>query len=288
MIKLIWYRAVQSWWIIVGNIISAAGFSMFLLPHKLLSGGVSGIAMVLYYIFGTPIGWMYLLFNIPLFIAAYIYLSKEYFFVGLVGMFTFSLALEWTGWMNGFIALDQSDIIISSIFGGVLYGLGGGIVFRVGGHCGGLDIVSLIFKKYLGVNVGTATFAINTIIILVSGYFLGAKPALYSLVPMFLSSYATNYVIDGFSRKKTLTIISLHTEEIARQIMAEIDRGATFLEGKGAYSGDCKQILLVVISPLQLMKAMSIAKKIDRNVFIITQDASEVHGHGFTKIKSYK
>ncbi|MFA6074370.1 MAG: YitT family protein [Negativicutes bacterium] len=284
MKKKIIRRIYQAFWIILGNIISAIGFSMFLLPNELLSGGVSGIAMILYYIIHTPIGLMYLLFNIPLFIAAYFYLSREFFWIGLVGMATFSLALDWTVWMKGLMIFDNRDIIIASIFGGVLYGLGGGIVFRIGGHCGGLDIVSLIFKKYLGINVGTATFAVNVIIIGVSGYFLGVKPAMYSLIPMFVSSFTTNYVLDGFSRKKTVTIISNHTEEIARTIMAEVDRGATFIDGKGAYSGDAKQILLVVVSPLQLVKTIGIVNDIDDNAFVITQDASEVHGHGFSKV----
>lgn len=184
----------------LGGLISAAGINAFLVPHHFLSGGISGIAMILYFLFGWPIGLMIALLNIPLFIAAYRLLDKEYTIGALYGMIVFASAVDATRFLADLNLVD--DTVLAAIYGGVIGGIGSGLIFRANGSGGGLDIIVAILKKYYAFNMGLAGFAINCVIMVVAAALFGLKPAMYTLISMFVSANLTDKVIEGFNRKK--------------------------------------------------------------------------------------
>ena len=264
----------------LGCLISAAGINAFFVPNKLLSGGINGIAMFTYFLYGWPIGLVSVILNIPLFIVAYKFLDREYTLGALYGLLIFSAVIDSTSYLTAHAVVD--DVLLASIYGGIVVGVGAGIVFRAGGSSGGLDIVAAIMKKYYGYNMGMAGFAVNAVIMCVAGLLFGAKLAMYTLISMFVGASVTDKVIEGFNRQKTVMIISDYSEKMAAGILTEIGRGVTILNGEGAYTHSSKKVILVVVTRTQVPKIKSIAEKIDPNAFMVVNDAAEVMGRGFT------
>lgn len=263
-----------------GSLISGMAINTFLIPHHLFSGGVSGVAMILYFLFAWPIGIQIILLNIPIFYAAYRLLDRDYVICGIFGMLVFSAATDATRFLSTINLVD--DTLLAAIYGGVISGIGSGLIFRASGSSGGTDTIATIIKKYYSLNVGLVGFSINVFLMLVAAILFGVKPAMYTLLSFFVSSQVTDNVIQGLNRKKTIMIITDMHEEIAEAIMDEVGRGATFLEGSGAYTGQNKKVLFVVVTLTQIAKIKFIIEKMDPHAFMIVQDAAEVLGHGFS------
>lgn len=264
----------------IGCLLSAISINLFLVPHHLLSGGVSGIAIILYYLFKLPIGMQILVMNLPLLYAAYRLLGKEYTIKTVYGAGLFSFFVDATGYLANLTVLD--DPILSAITGGILSGIGSGLIFRANGSGGGLDVVSSIIKKYYSLNVGIASFAINCVIMCIAAILFGIKLAILTLISMFIAATITDNVVEGFNRKKTVYIVSYKTDEITKVILQEIGRGATILHGEGAFTRQEKQIIFVVVSLTQIGHIKLLVQDVDPNAFMIVQDAVEVLGRGFT------
>lgn len=266
--------------IALGASLLGISINTFLLPHHMLSGGISGIAMILHFMFNLPIGGLVALLNVPIFYAAYKFLDRESVFIGLYGMIIFSAVIDATSFLVSYNVTD--DILLAAIFGGALTGVGGGLVFRVNGNTGGADIIAVIVKKYYALDVGSVMFAINVLLMTISAVLFGFKPAMYTLISMYVGATVIDRVIEGFNRKKTVMIISDHCEEIADAILSEIGRGVTFLQGEGAFTHQEKKLIFVVVTLIQIAKIKVIIQTTDPQAFIIIQDATEVSGHGFT------
>ena len=264
----------------IGSLISGMAINTFLIPHQLFSGGVSGVAMILYFLFEWPIGVQIIVLNIPIFYAAYRLLDKDYVICGVFGMLIFSLATDATRFLANVHLID--DTMLAAIYGGVISGIGSGLIFRAGGSSGGTDAIATIIKKYYSLNVGLVGFSINVFLMLVAAVLFGVKPAMYTLLSFFVGSQVTDAVIGGLNRKKTIMIISEQNNAIADAILDEVGRGATFLEGRGAYTGQDKDVLFVVVTLTQIAKIKFIVEKTDPHAFMIVQDAAEVLGHGFS------
>jgi len=263
-----------------GSLISGIAINTFLIPHHLFSGGVSGVAMILYFLFDWPIGVQIIVLNIPIFYAAYRLLDRDYVICGIFGMLIFSVATDATRFLSTINLVD--DTLLAAIYGGVITGIGSGLIFRVSGSAGGTDTIATIIKKYYSLNVGLVGFSINVFLMLVAAVLFGVKPAMYTLLSFFVGSRVTDTVIEGINRKKTILIISEMNIEIAEAILEEVGRGATFLEGTGAYTGQDKKVLFVVVTLTQIAKIKFIVEKVDPHAFMIVQDAAEVLGHGFS------
>jgi uncharacterized membrane-anchored protein YitT (DUF2179 family) len=264
----------------LGSIIGGAGINAFLVPHHMLSGGVSGIAMIFYFLFDWPLGLMIVVGNIPLFYAAYKLLDREFVIGALYGLVIFSISIDATRFLAKLNLVD--DIILASIYGGVIAGIGSGIIFRVGGSSGGTDIIAILVKKYYSYNIGVVVFSINLVIMIIAAGLFGVKPAMYTLISMFIGSSVTDKVIEGFNRKKTILIISDLSEELAAAILNEVGRGVTFLKGEGAYTRNDKKVIFVVVTLTQIARIKFIVEKVDSRAFMIVQDAAEVMGRGFS------
>lgn len=264
----------------LGSMISGAAINAFLVPHHMLSGGISGIAMIFYFLFNWPLGIMIAIGNIPLFYAAYKLLDREYVVGALFGLAIFSVSIDATRFLTEINLVD--DIILAAVYGGVISGIGSGIIFRVGGSAGGTDIIAFIVKKYYSYNMGFVIFSINLVIMAIAAFLFGVKPAMYTLITMFIGSSVTDKVIEGFNRKKTIMIISDLSDEIATGILSEVGRGVTILKGEGAYTRSDKRVIFVVVTLTQIARIKFIVEKVDPRAFMIVQDAAEVMGKGFS------
>ena len=272
--------------ITLGCLISTCSINLFLVPHQLLSGGISGIAIIFYYLVGLPIGVQILAMNLPLLYLAYKMFGKKYALDILFGIVIFSLLVDITSFLNHFNAVD--DVMLAAIYGGVFTGIGYGIVFRSNSSTGGMDIVAAIVKTKYGFSVGFINFAVNCGLMVVASLLFGLKLAMFTLISMFISSNLTDKVVAGLNNKKTVVIISGKSEEIAEEIIKEVGRGVTYLKGQGAFTLQDKDIIFVVVNLTQIAKIKLIVDGIDKYAFMIVQDANEVLGRGFTLPSSKK
>ena len=266
--------------VIIGCLIAAASINLFVVPSRLLTGGVTGIAMIVYYLADLPIGVQTFIYNIPLLVASYKLLGKDYTVDVVIGTVIFSICLDATKFLQAYAPVN--DIMLASIYGGAFNGLGYGIVFRMNGSTGGFDILGAIVKKFYSMNMGSTIFAFNCCIVGIAGFLFGIQPALFTLICMYVNSHVTDKVTAGFNRKKAVLIISDNSADIAEAIMHEMKRGVTFLHGQGAFSGNEKNVIMVVVSLTEIAKLKMIVNFLDKNAFLIMMSASEVMGRGFT------
>ena len=267
--------------ILAGCLIAAASINLFVVPSNLLTGGVTGIAIIFYFLAGLPIGIQTLVYNVPLLIASYKLLGKKYTIDVVIGTLMFSFALDATKFLSGMLPLE--NLMLASIYGGIFNGIGYGIVFRMNGSTGGFDILGAIFKKYYSMDIGSVIFGFNCLIVAVAGALFSVSSAMFTLICMYATSQMTNKIIDGFNQRKAILIVSDHAKDIADGIIADIGRGVTFLNGEGAYTGDPKKIVMVVVSMTQIAKIKIVVNTVDRNAFMLILAASEVQGRGFTR-----
>jgi len=278
---LIKWQPLRHLGIILGCLIAACSINLFVVPSHLLTGGVTGIAMIVYYLADLPIGLQTLIYNLPLLLMSYKLLGKNYTLDVIIGTVVFAICLDATKFLNAYA--PANDLMLASIYGGIFNGIGYGLVFRMNGSTGGFDILGAIIKKYYSMNMGTVIFAFNCVIVSIAGILFGIEPAMFTLICMYTNSIVTDKVIAGLNRRKAVLIVSEKSKEIADGIMNEVKRGVTFLHGQGAFSGSERNVVMVVVSLTQIAKLKIVVNAIDRNAFMIIMSASEVMGRGFTR-----
>lgn len=265
--------------IIAGMTIACIGINGFLRPAHLLSGGVPGASAAINYITGMNIGILTFLINIPIFVLGFIYLEKEFCIISLINMILFSTLLGLTQNIGQFIPID--DILLQSVYGGILSGMGAGLVFRTKSSQGGTDILAAILKFKKNIPMKDTTFSINILIVSIGGILFGIDLALYTLIGMFLNAATMNFIKDAMNYQKSVMVISRESESIATDIMEHLHRGVTFLDAEGAYTKEKKKIIYCIVSSNEIPKIKEIALKYDKKSFISVNDVSEVKGRGF-------
>ena len=278
-LRLLEHRLLRYAGITVGCLIASSSINLFLVPSHLLTGGATGIAMIVYYLTHLPIGAQTFAYNIPLLIAAWRLLGKGYTCDVIIGTAIFSFCLDITRPLNAYAPVN--DMMLAAIFGGVFNGIGYGIVFRMNGSTGGFDIVGAIAKKLYSFNMGGVIFAFNCLVMLAAAFMFGVAPAMFTLICMFMNAMVTDKVIAGFNSRKALLIVSNQAETIAEGIM-EVGRGVTFLHGQGAFTRRERNVVFVVVTLTQVAKMKMIINAIDPDAFVIIMSANEVMGHGFS------
>lgn len=279
-IKMIENRCIRYAGITLGCFIASASINLFLVPSHLLTGGATGIAIIVYYLTGLPIGLQTLLYNIPILIASWKTMGREYTIDVVIGTVIFSVALDLLKFLNVYAPL--SDSMLSAIFGGVFNGIGYGIVFRMNGSTGGFDVIGAIVKKYWSLSMGGAIFAFNCIIMCIAAFLFGIAPAMFTLICMFVNATVTDRVVAGFNHRKAVLIVSDQAQAIAKSIM-EFGRGVTFLHGQGAFTGKERNVVFVAVKLTQLSKIKLITHTVDPHAFMIVMSANEVMGRGFSE-----
>ena len=265
----------------IGCILCAVAINVFYIPNKLLSGGISGLAFLVYYLAEFPFGMTNIILNIPCFYLAWKYMDKEYVFGSLYGMLVFSFATDFLLFLTAYTP-NVPDKMLSCITGGVIYGIGCGLIYRVGGGSGGMDIIGSIIYKYYGISNGTVNFLFNIILMIACTIAFGLEAVLYTVVTFFVVFKITNTFTIGFDYKKNIIIISDKHEEIARGIIEIVGRGVTYLHGQGAYTHQERKILFVVAKLTQVARIKQIVNQNDSHAFMIIQDTNDVFGKGFT------
>lgn len=267
--------------VVVGCAIFGAGIDAFVLPHKLVSTGISGVGLILYYVTGLSVGSWNMILNIPIFWAAWKWLGTRVVVKTLYG----TLMLSWMIDLFDFLQYDIiiKDPLLSSMMAGITTGVGLGIVYRVGGNTGGLDPIALIVRKYYGLQMGSINSAINCAILLAAVGVVGLEAVAVTLISVYVYTIITNKVVIGFNQRKVAFIITYRTDDVCECIINKVGRGATIIEGVGAYTRTPKNIVMVAVNLLQVNKLKEVIEEADPNVFILITDAQEVIGQGFTR-----
>ena len=267
----------------LGCLLMALAINAFFVQHHFLSGGISGVAIILYYLTGWPPGITSLVFNIPLFWIAWKYMSRQFFINSVIGTVLFSLALDGTAFVQAYVAIP--DKLLCSIAGGALGGLGSALVYRSEASTGGVDIVARLLKlKFRNFPIGKLLLCMDLCTAVATGIvYKQFNNTLYSVVTLVLSSIMLDKVVYGMDYSKVALIISDRYEEIARAIDSQLDRGVTLLQGQGFYLRSDKYVLLSAVKRKQLAQLKDLVISIDPSAFIILQDAHQVLGDGFKR-----
>ncbi|HAG17053.1 MAG TPA: YitT family protein [Bacteroidales bacterium] len=272
--------------ILTGTFIMAAGFVLFISPYKLAPGGVYGIAIILHHLFGFPIGLTALAMDIPLTIIGIKILGPRFGIKTIVGFLSTSIWVSLLEWLYGYEPLVENDALLSTIFGGVLIGVGLGLVFKSRATSGGSDIVAMIFAKYTHLPLGQLLIIVDSVIVLIGLAAFGKwEIPLYSWIVIFISGKIIDVVLQGIDYEKTLFIISDKHEEIRQKILVDINRGGTILKGHGMFKGDEKSIIFAVVSRRELAILKDFIHRIDPDAFLTVINAHEILGKGFKSIK---
>ncbi|MCP1124486.1 MULTISPECIES: YitT family protein [Bacillus] len=258
--------------VILGSLVVALSFNLFLIPHKILSSGISGIAIIIGILTPFNTGIVNFLLNLPILILGYIGLGKRFIGYTIVSVITLSAALYVIP-----VHAVASDPLLSSLFGGVIAGAGIGLVFNCAGSTGGFDIIGMLLSRKKDIQLGGILIVLNTIVIIISGFFFDWDTALNSL----LSIFVTGKVLDAVHtkhRKITLMIVTSHAEKMKEKLLSSLVRGITLLDGEGAYSNEKKHVLMTVISREELAGMKSIISEVDPQAFVNITETVEVLG----------
>lgn len=264
--------------IILGGFIFSIGINTFAIANHLAEGGFTGIAILLHYVFGWSTGLTILVLNIPLFFIGYRVLGRQTMIYTIVAILFSTLFLELTkNWLR---PLD--DLLLAALYTGVFVGTGLGFIFRAGGTTGGVDIIARLCQKYFGFSIGQVILIADLLVITASIFVIGLDIMMYTLVSVFIGSRVIDFVVEGLKISKAVTIISDSSKKIAQQITDQLERGVTVYPGKGAYTGQPKEILYVVVFSRQVPKLKQIVLQVDEKAFVVVHDVREVVGEGFT------
>lgn len=280
LFSLEWFRVYSL--ILLGTFILASGFVFFISPYKLAPGGTYGVAIIIHHLLDIPIGLTALAIDIPLAIIGYKILGPRFGIKTVVG---FLLTAFWVDFLNYFWEgqqLVENEGLLSSIFGGVLLGIGLGLIFKSKATSGGSDIIAMILKRYTGLSLGYLLIYIDSVIVL-GGLlaFQDWKIPLFSWITIFVTGRVIDIIIEGVSYEKTLFIVSDHYEEIRDKIIQDMQRSGTFIKGQGMYHGKDKTIIFTVVNRRELAILQDYIYKIDENAFLTVINANEILGGGF-------
>ncbi|MBQ9951775.1 MAG: YitT family protein [Clostridia bacterium] len=263
--------------ILVGLLCCSAAYNLYLIPNNIAAGGFTGIGQLVNSFADVSVGTVSMLLNIPLFLFSMKSLGLRFGIRSLLAMLGLSLFIDCIPF-----PVATNDMLLATVFGGALGGLGFGLILRGSATTGGSDMLaSLIHRHIPAVRVSVGIFAVDGLVILASAFVFDQTAAMYALICKFLMNVVVDVVLEGPDSAHSYFVISDHADEIARRVMDELERGATALDAKGMYSGKEKQVLLCVVNRLETMTLRRIIFSIDPNAFVIANKAHEVLGEGF-------
>lgn len=262
--------------IFVGSVLWVVAINALLVPNGLLSGGFTGIAIIINNIWPKiPLSVAVYALNIPALIWAIKELNKRFLFYTVFAVTVQSLLIQ----LMENIPSYSGDVMLAAIFAGVLGGIGGGVVIRRSGSSGGTDIIGVIVKKKWGYSVGTVGFVFNIFVLTACAFLYGLEIAMYTVIFIAICSMATDKAIQGISKKYTAMIITRHPDQLKNAIFDRLHRGVTFLHGKGAFSGDQKDIVYCAINQYELAMLKDMLYTIDPDAFMTITETTEIYGH---------
>ncbi|WP_152394540.1 YitT family protein [Paenibacillus guangzhouensis] len=273
-------RLADILFIMLGAFIFALAVNLFVIPNELGEGGVTGITIILYYLFQWSPGLVNLIFNAILLVIGYKFLDKTTTYYTIIAVLFNSLFLHLTeSW-----SIASNEPMINAIFGGVFAGVGIGLIVRVGGTTAGTVILARIAHKYLDWSISYALLFFDLIVAFSSYFIIGAEKLMFTIVLLFVGTKVMEFIIEGLNPKKAVTIISNEQDKIAEQVNVVMDRGVTVLSGHGYYTKTPKEVLYIVISKQEVSTLKKIVRATDKDAFITIHDVRDVFGEGFLDI----
>lgn len=269
----------------IGALIAAFAIEFFLVPNKIIDGGIVGISIILNALMPKcDLGFFIFILNIPFVLLAFSKIGKKFVLQTIYAVIALSLGVHY---FHHFAPLTAEPILIV-VFGGILLGTGVGLVLKNGGSMDGTEILSLVLSKKFGFSVGEWIMAFNVIIYTVAGFVFGIENAMYAVLTYFVAYKVIDIVQDGFNTSKAVRIISDHAKEIGKELIETLELGVTYIKGTGAFTGREKEMIYCVVSRLELNRLKEITKLIDPNAFIAVVDVHETYGGKIRRYKKHK
>ena len=263
---------------VIGALVTAVSFSWFFLPYDVAPGGVTGIATVISSLTGLSVGLLSFLINVPLFLAGWRQVGWRFAVRSFIAMVLLSLFIDLLPQVN-----PAGDIMLATVFGGVLLGVGLGMVVRAGATTGGTDMAAKMLHRLAGfLSIATILFIIDATVVIIAAMAFGIQAGLWALIALFISSKAMDVVIKGFNTAMQFLIITREPDEIVRRIHGDLDRGCTRLKAFGTYSGEEMGALLCVVARTEAARLKKVIAEEDPNAFVTVCDVHEALGEGFT------
>lgn len=291
--KKYWVNSRDYIFIALGALIQAVSLRIFFVPADLASGGVSGISQLINHFTGWPIGLMVLIGNVPLFALGWRFLGGRRFALRTaVAIVTYSLLTDlllripaFTYYADILINDLKGDIFLNSLYGAIISGIGYGLVYRARGTSGGSDILARILNKWRGVSMTQSYLVVDTAVILSAGFVFGWKQALYAMITLYVSGLVAETVLEGGGTVRTAMIVTNKPEEVSARVIEDLERGVTYLEGRGAFTGNSRPVLYCVVSRAEVVTLKTIVHEIDPEAFMVIGVAHEALGEGFKPLK---
>lgn len=261
-----------------GIFLASIGFNLFLLPNNIVFGGVSGLSIIAVKYFSISSSMFVMLADMVLLVVSYIFLGREKTIYSICGSIMFPIVLYLTSGVGELISFESNDLLLSSVMGGVLYGLGVGLAFKAGYSTGGTDVIKQLLNKYFRLSMGNATLVADGIIVVFGAFVFGWTKFMYAMIIVYLISVLTDKVLLGISDKKAFYIITEKQEEISSFIINELHHSVTILDAKGGYSNTKNPVLFTVIPTKEYFKFKQGINHIDKKAFWTVIDAYEVLG----------
>lgn len=272
--------------ILVGNTIYALAVVLFILPNDLITGGTTGIALTMEHFFHIPVSGFVLIFNLCMFFLGAVVLGRKFAFTTIISTFYYPVVLALFEHILAQVHLTD-DIILNTLFAGILIGAAIGIVVKAGASTGGMDIPPLVLNKTLRIPVSVSMYVFDCLILLVQLSFRDKERLLYGICLVFIYTIVIEKILVLGKQKIQLQIVSSKSEEIRHMILHDMDRGVTLLHGETGYMGNACNVIYSVISSRELAKLERLVHEIDAQAFVVISHVSEVSGRGFTQKKKY-
>ncbi len=263
-----------------GIALTALPFRLFFIPNHIAPGGVTGVATLINALIGLPVGSIAAVLNLPLFLLSLRRMGRGFAVMSLGCMLSVSALIDLLP-----IGPATDDPMLAAIFGGAMLGLGVGLVIRGGATTGGTDMLAaMVHRRYPVITVGATLLAIDCCVVAASALVFSLQSALFAMVAIFITTQVMDRTIEGFGSAKAFFIFSRKADELSAAVLERLKRGATLLHAKGAYTGDERDVLLCVVTRLQIPQLKALVNEIDPAAFLMVTDVREALGEGFTEL----
>ena len=274
-LRTMFFRILKKFFFLtIGPLIAAYALECFLVPNNIIDGGIIGVSIILAHITKYNLGLLIFVLNLPFILLAFNKIGKKFVLQTFYAIGILSLGT------NFFHHIENvtSDLLLATVFGGIILGLGVGIVLKNEGSMDGTEIMSLVLSKKFGFSIGEIIMGFNVIIYAAAGFVFGAEKAMYAIITYFIASKIIDAVLEGLNNSKSIRIISDKSYEIGQALLERLDVGVTYLDGEGGFSGKEKKLIYCVVARLEMAKLKEIVKEIDPAAFVAVVDVHETYG----------
>ncbi|MDD2649287.1 MAG: YitT family protein [Eubacteriales bacterium] len=263
--------------ILLGVLIGGIAYPAFLTPNNIAPGGLTGLATILNYLFGLPVGVMSLVMNLPLFYFGWRSMGRGFAARSLAATFLFSFVIDLIP-----IKPLTDNLLLSAVYGGIILGVGLGLILRGGATTGGTDMLAkMIHERFPALTVGIILLVLDFVVVALAGVFIDMESALYAMVTIFISSKVIDLCMEGINTAKLCFIVSDKYAEVSETLMKQLDHGCTYLDSSGVYSGKKREMIMIMVYKLEVPQVKALVSEIDSKAFMIVVDTHEALGEGF-------